>query len=192
MAGSTSSNASNTAVAASRNPAQFGCAAIIFEAQNHSTKAARKIASTNHGNGGQAITIIANPNHPEIFRIRSAHPRFKRGEINATSTSKAAPGYRESPDAKYKTTECIVQIVSSFDGSSGCHSSRRRDQRHLDERGLPGRVVDALRRYPIVAGLSPENIGDESLRIAVVQREPARLNLHHDAVARQEHVICRG
>src|SRR5437899_12910657 len=72
------------------------------------------------------------------------------------------------------------------------HTSGRGDDRQLDEAGLPRCMVEALRGFAIVAGLGPENIGDKSLRIAVVEREPARLNLHHDAVAGQEHVIRRG
>ena len=44
-----------------------------------------------------------------------------------------------------------------------------------------GRVIDALRGFLKVAGLGPEDIGDEGLRVAVVEREPARLDLHHDS-----------
>ncbi len=53
-------------------------------------------------------------------------------------------------------------------------------------------MVDALGGFAIVGGLGPENVGDERLRIAVVKREPARLDLHHDAVAGQEDVIRGG
>src|SRR5277367_4273823 len=67
-----------------------------------------------------------------------------------------------------------------------------RDQGKLDESGLGGRVVDALRGFAIVGGLGPENIGDEGLRIAVVEREPTGLDLYHDAVTRQEDVIGIG
>jgi hypothetical protein len=37
-----------------------------------------------------------------------------RRETKATSVSKSAPGYRDSPDAKYKTTGFIAEIVSSL------------------------------------------------------------------------------
>ncbi len=56
---------------------------------------------------------------------------------------------------------------------------------------LRRRVVDALRRLPVVLGLRPEDARHEGLRIAVVEREPARLDLHHDPVPRQEHVVRR-
>src|SRR5260370_34107049 len=66
------------------------------------------------------------------------------------------------------------------------------DGRQLDEGGLARCMVDTLGGFAIVAGLRPENVGHEGLGIAVVQREPALLNSHHDEVAGQEHVICRG
>ena len=53
-------------------------------------------------------------------------------------------------------------------------------------------MVDALRGFAVVGGLGPENVGHESLRVAVVKRKPARLDLHHDAVARQEDVVGVG
>jgi len=35
----------------------------------------------------------------------------------------------------------------------------------------------------------PRNILNEGLRVAVIEREPARLDLHHDAMVRQKDVI---
>ena len=61
----------------------------------------------------------------------------------------------------------------------------------LDEARPAGRMVDALHRFPVVAGLRPEDVRHERLRIAIVEREPARLDLHHDPVAGQEHVVRR-
>src|SRR5690348_1852732 len=52
-----------------------------------------------------------------------------------------------------------------------------------DEAGLAGCVVHALRRLHVVGRLRLEDVGHEGLRIAVVQREPARLHLHHQPVA---------
>src|SRR6266704_6935332 len=74
----------------------------------------------------------------------------------------------------------------------GHHTSGCIDDRQLDKGCLAGGVIDALGGFAKVAGLGPENVGNESLGIAVVQRKPARLDLHHDAVALQEHMICRG
>src|SRR5260370_39418758 len=76
--------------------------------------------------------------------------------------------------------------------ASRVHVSLCSDGRQLDEGGLARGMGDTLCCFAIVAGLRPQNVGHESLGIAVVQREPARLNLHHDAVAGQERVICRG
>src|SRR5437899_12440648 len=69
---------------------------------------------------------------------------------------------------------------------------RIRHQRQFEEACLAGGVIDTLRSLAIILGICPEDAGDESLRIAVVEREPARLDLHHHAVAWQEHVVRRG
>ena len=71
-------------------------------------------------------------------------------------------------------------------GSVGC------DDRQLDGAGFARRMVDALGGFPVVLRLGPEDVGDEGLRVAVVEREPARLDLHHDAVAGQEDVVGGG
>src|SRR5690242_21555778 len=62
-------------------------------------------------------------------------------------------------------------------------------QRQLNKAGLIRGVVNTLCGFVVVGGLGPENIGHKGLRIAVVEREPARLDLHHDAVARKENMI---
>src|SRR5882762_3939378 len=81
-----------------------------------------------------------------------------------------------------------MEIGSTLDR----HASRPGDQRQLNESGLAGCMVDALRGLAKVAGLGPENVGNESLWIAVVQRKPGGLDLDHDAVAGEEDVICVG
>src|SRR5579859_561497 len=53
-------------------------------------------------------------------------------------------------------------------------------------------MPDGLRRALVISRLGPEDIGHKSLRIAIVEREPAGLHLHHDAVAGQKNVVgCR-
>ncbi len=52
-----------------------------------------------------------------------------------------------------------------------------------------GRRVHALGRLHVVARLGVVNAGHELLRVAVDQREPRRLHLHHDAVTLLEHVV---
>src|SRR3546814_19658702 len=44
---------------------------------------------------------------------------------------------------------------------------------------------------PVIVGFRQEDVGDEGLRIAVIERELARLDLHHDAVPRLEHMVHR-
>src|ERR1044072_2161508 len=70
-------------------------------------------------------------------------------------------------------------------------SARSGHERQLDEARLTGRVIDALRGLPVIARLGPEDVRDEGLRVSVVEREPTRLYLHHDAVPRQEDVVRR-
>src|SRR5512133_286996 len=72
------------------------------------------------------------------------------------------------------------------------YASALRDHGQLDKACLAGRVIDPLDRFSIVPLLRPENVWHERLRIAVIQRKPTRLHLHHDAVTGQEDVIrCR-
>ena len=48
---------------------------------------------------------------------------------------------------------------------------------------------DALGGDLEIVGRGRHDIGDESLWIAVVKREPTALDLHHDSVSLQENVI---
>src|ERR1700719_2986109 len=57
---------------------------------------------------------------------------------------------------------------------------------------LCGRVIHTLGGFAVVVGLGPENVGDEGLRVAVVEREPTGLDLDHKFVAREEDVVCGG
>ena len=50
-------------------------------------------------------------------------------------------------------------------------------------------MEDRLGRRFIVLRLGLEDIRHKGLRIAVIEREPARLDLHHDAMTRQERVV---
>jgi hypothetical protein len=53
----------------------------------------------------------------------------------------------------------------------------------------PRGVIHALGRLDVVRGFRKENIPHERLGVAIVERKPTRLHLHHDPVSRQEHVI---
>src|SRR6516164_7757145 len=72
---------------------------------------------------------------------------------------------------------------------SGSATSGRSDHRQIDESRDLAAAIHALCRFAVVAWNGEENVVDVRLRITVVEREPARLNLHHDAVTRQEHVV---
>src|SRR5438105_15638462 len=60
--------------------------------------------------------------------------------------------------------------------------------RQLHEACLTRRVVDTLRSFAVIPGFCQENVGHESLRIAIIPREATGLNLHHDPVAGEENV----
>src|SRR5262249_1958615 len=67
--------------------------------------------------------------------------------------------------------------------------SMQTDQRQLNEARLPGSVVHSLDRFSVISGLGPEDIRNERLWVPVIQREPARLHLHHHAMTRKEDVV---
>src|SRR5215467_4790076 len=69
--------------------------------------------------------------------------------------------------------------------------SRSRCDRQFDEAYVPGLAEDSMFGLSEIARLGPENVRHERLRVAVVEREPAGLNLHHDPVPRQEDVVRR-
>src|SRR6185437_116154 len=66
------------------------------------------------------------------------------------------------------------------------------DDRQLHEARVSRLVEHALLRFSVVAGLGPEDVGHEGLRIPVIEREPARLDLDHDAVPRQKDMVRGG
>ena len=74
--------------------------------------------------------------------------------------------------------------------SWGCECSRHHRQQHAAGR-CPA-AIDAFRHRLVVLRLGIEDVVDIGLRIAVVEREQARLDLHHDFVAGQENVIDIG
>src|SRR5580704_6119686 len=66
--------------------------------------------------------------------------------------------------------------------------SCRRKRKHDSRRIFLG-AVDSLSRLLIVRFLRFEDVGYKFLRIAVDDREPGALDLHHDAMALFENVI---
>src|ERR1700674_3080252 len=93
----------------------------------------------------------------------------------------------EGAGKRYPTRPMRVTSMPPLFFTSGCG-----DDRQLNESCLDWCMVDALDGFAKVARLGPKDVGNESLRIAVVQREPGRLDLDHDAVAGEEDVVCRG
>src|SRR5439155_26603334 len=61
----------------------------------------------------------------------------------------------------------------------------------VDETGFALCVVHALGGFDIVFRTSKKDVGDKCLRVAIVEREPSRLNLNHDAVTGKKDVVRR-
>ena len=62
-------------------------------------------------------------------------------------------------------------------------AGRLAHHRDFDARRMPGRVPDAVGLRPEVGCLRLEDVGHLGLRVAVVERKPGALHLHHDPVA---------
>src|ERR1700751_2445448 len=68
-------------------------------------------------------------------------------------------------------------------------ADRPTHDRQLDEARRRAAVKYPLRGLAVVRRAGKEDVVHIGLWVAVVEREPARLNLHHEPVSRQEHVI---
>src|SRR5438552_1327841 len=69
--------------------------------------------------------------------------------------------------------------------------SPSRNDRKIDEASSAGPVIDPLRRFRVVPRFGEEDVRNEGLRVAIIKWKPARLDLHHYPVAREEHVVRR-
>src|SRR5215213_2529228 len=117
---------------------------------------------------------------PHIFGL----PPVISSMIFATLKQSARLSSSETLLRKSSTLSLVGLVFASAINASLILSN----QRQLDET----RVVDPLCCFLVVLGPRPEDALHECLRVAIVKWEPARLDLHHDAVTRQEHVIrCR-
>src|SRR3979411_1510247 len=68
-------------------------------------------------------------------------------------------------------------------------ANRSRDDGEIDKTSLLRRAINALAGLGIVLGLRMKDALHKFLRIAIVKRKPARLDLHHYPVSRQENMI---
>ena len=66
-------------------------ALAMFTAENQSAKAARKIPSVSHANGGDAMIIIASAIKAVMFRRREIQDRCWLKDKNTEGRSSAAP-----------------------------------------------------------------------------------------------------
>src|ERR1017187_7648713 len=97
------------------------------------------------------------------------------GEANGRNCTAACCRFAAPPFCKF----CLLALFRH--SRTGQHS-------HHNPRSLPGGVIHALSSFHKVSGLGVRDIY-EGLRIAVGEREPRALDLHHDAVAATERVV---
>src|SRR5262245_27545910 len=98
-----------------------------------------------------------------------------------TAFSALIPSFRADPSVfRFHRSGRPVRVP----GSSG-------PERQLDEAALLGGVIDSLRRLAVIARFGRKDTRDKRLRVPVVKREPARLDLHHDSVPRPKNMIGR-
>src|SRR5262249_5111585 len=95
----------------------------------------------------------------------------------------------DHPDQRHGRLRILVALGADIGVPAGVTAGRdaapswSRPPRKLDGTRLPRRVIHPPCRLPIIIQLGPEDVRDEGLRIPVVEREPARLYLYHDAVS---------
>src|SRR5207245_9859712 len=65
---------------------------------------------------------------------------------------------------------------------------------HLQMQGgwLTSAGVGTVGSLAVIPGVWPGNVGHEKLPIAIIKREPTGLDLYHDAVSGEEHVVRCG
>src|ERR1700730_10160472 len=110
---------------------------------------------------------------------RNVHAIYERYELRGGTTDRglssamacASFGWLSAEDEVIGPVNQDPIILKDVDAGLG-----RGDQRQFNEAGLIGRVIDALRGPAVVRRLGPKNTGHESLRIAIVQREPTGLD----------------
>jgi hypothetical protein len=116
--------------------------------------------------------------------------RTAGGEDGDAKTDGDAPGKRDKKCATLKIMAerwegvnveaiCAVEKARAREdgpppppGASGRRALLGDNYWEFDEGGVGWGVVDALGGFAIVGGFCPEDVGDEGLRIAVVEREP--------------------
>ncbi len=86
-------------------------------------------------------------------------------------------------DVARRRARIVARLGVSPRKNAGWQPALRVDYWQLYVAGLIWIVIDALRRFLVVAWLCPEDIWDEGLWVAVVEREPAGLDLYHYSVA---------
>src|SRR5256885_2104725 len=122
------------------------------------------------------------------------HARASRYPLRAPVRPADAPSVQSPSAAMTEATKTplpsmLARLICRSHPSRPARPPALPDDRHLDEAPLLGGMIDPLRCLAVIARFGPEDVRNEGLRVAVVEGEPARLDLHHDAVPRQENVV---
>src|SRR5882757_1193778 len=122
-----------------------------------------------------------------VNRVRPTRQRPRSRSVLTLPTKKGRASATNRLPLQFRLnkrpSQCSAAVVSRAVMIDRLHH-RQIDEAH----GRP--AVEYLNgRFLVVAGLGEEDVVHVGLRVPVVQRKPARLHLHHDAVSRQEHMI---
>lgn len=129
---------------------------------------------------------------------------FRSWDVETRPTEPSAGAFQEwgeqpqrihqaQPSSTFEPTTRLGSVEwKHFIAGEESAFSRLRDQGEFDETRVVWRMVNPLDSSPVLSRLGKKDVGYEGLRVSVVEREPARLDLRHDPVAWPEDVIRRG
>src|SRR3984885_8418772 len=121
----------------------------------------------------------ASPSHIAARKGSTSRKPFVR--TRATSAAKLGLGEPAATTSAKAKTKRFESVIAS---PAGLFCNRQ-----VDIARRIGFMKHALRGFHIVGRFGEENIGHEGLGVAVVEREPTRLHLHHDPVTGQEYMV---
>jgi len=129
------------------------------------------------------------------IKVNSVNPGYTATDLNGNSGTQtlaegAAETVRQALVPDDAPTGVFFETVALFPGKICFRDAGLRHDRQNQMRRQRRRAVDALRGADVITGSSVINTRHEFLRVAVNQRKPGGLHLHHDAVAFEKDMIA--
>src|SRR5712692_8192846 len=132
----------------------------------------------------QSVLASILPRPSVLYQIRS---RRRTGLIGgAARRQRNLSSSHASGERGLAPLDPMARFFSSLLAPRRC-----RKHRNFDTRRKARRAINSLRRLPVVGLLRFKDIRHEHLRVAIDNRKPAALHLHHDMVPFLENVIRR-